>query len=107
MSDAMAVGRKLVELCRQNKALEAIDTLYSPKIVSIEAMSMPNMPARIEGIAAVRGKAEWWIGNHEVHSAKSEGPWPHSDRFIVHFAYEVTPKIGPQAGKRMVMDEAA
>ncbi len=107
MSHALAVGKKLVELCNQNKGLEAIETLYSPHIVSIEAMSVPGMAARMEGIAAVKGKAEWWFNNHEIHSAKSEGPWPHGDRFIVRFTYDVTPKSGPMANRRMTLDEAA
>lgn len=107
MSDTMAVGKKLVELCRQGKAMEAIQTLYSPNIVSIEAMSNPQMPARMEGLAAIKGKAEWWEKNHEVHSGQAEGPWPHGDRFIVRFKYDVTAKAGPMAGKRMQLDEAA
>ncbi|MGA3067391.1 MAG: nuclear transport factor 2 family protein [Tepidisphaeraceae bacterium] len=107
MSEAMDIGKKLVELCRQGKSKEAINTLYSEKIVSIEPQGGPTMPARIEGIAAVKGKADWWEKNHEVHSAKAEGPWPHGDRFIVHFTYEVTPKAGPAAGKRITMDETA
>jgi ketosteroid isomerase-like protein len=108
MSTTLEVGKKLVDLCRQGKHMEAITTLYSPKIVSVEAMSGPSTPARIEGLAAVKGKAEWWEKNHEVHSAKVVGPWPHGDRFIVQFTYEVTPKAPlPMAGKKMTMDEAA
>ena len=41
-----------------------------------------------------------------MHSAQAEGPWPHGDRFIVRFKYEVTSKAGPMAGKRMKLDEA-
>ena len=107
MASTMEVGKKLVELCRQGKAHEAIETLYSPKIVSVEAMSNPNLPQRMEGIAAVKGKNEWWEKNHEVHKAQADGPWPHDDRFIVHFQFEVTAKAGPMAGKRMNLDEAA
>lgn len=103
----LEVGKKLVELCRQGKLHEAMETLYGPNIVSIEAMSSPAMPARMEGIAAVRGKAEWWEKNHQVHSGKAEGPWPHGDRFIVHFTFDVTATSGPMAGKRMLLDEAA
>jgi hypothetical protein len=106
MSEAMEVGKKLVDLCRQGKTHDAIDTLYSPKIVSIEAHGGPSMPAKQEGIAAVKGKTEWWEKNHEVHSGKVEGPWPHGDRFIVRFTFEVTPKLGPMAGKRITIDEA-
>ena len=63
------------------------------------------MPARTEGLAGVKGKNEWWINNHEVHRAEAEGPWPHGDRFIVRFKFDVTPKAGPSSGKRMTMDE--
>jgi ketosteroid isomerase-like protein len=107
MSDTMTVGKRLVELCREQKHVEAIDELYSHDIVSVEAGAGPNMPARMEGIAAIKGKGEWWVANHEVHKAEAEGPYPHGDRFIVHFKYDVTAKAGPMAGKRFVMDETA
>ena len=107
MSDTLTVGKKLVELCREGKNMEALDTLYSPSIVSIEAGSGPNMPARMEGIEAIKGKATWWEANHEVHKAEVEGPFPHGDRFIVRFKYDVTAKAGPMAGKRFTMDEGA
>jgi ketosteroid isomerase-like protein len=107
MSDTLTVGKKLVELCKQGKNDEAMDTLYSPNIVSVEAGGGGNMPAKMEGIAAVKGKSEWWVANHEVHKAEAEGPYPNGDRFVVHFKYEVTAKAGPMAGKRFVMDEAA
>jgi hypothetical protein len=105
MSETMTVGKKLVELCRQGKIPEVLDTLYSPKIVSIEAMSSPEMPARMEGIDAIKGKNDWWLNNHEVHKVEVEGPWPHGNRFIVRFKFDVTSKAGPMAGKRMTLDE--
>lgn len=107
MSEALTVGKKLVELCREGKAMEAIKTLYADNIVSVEAMSSPAMPARMEGIEAIKGKAEWWESNHEVHNAGVEGPYPHAERFIVHFKYDVTAKGGPMAGQRMLLDETA
>jgi ketosteroid isomerase-like protein len=107
MPTTYEVGKKLVELCNQGKAMEAMTTLYAPNIVSVEAMAGPNMPARMEGFAAIKGKAEWWEANHEIHSGKAEGPWPHGDRFVVRFTYDVTAKAGPMAGKRMMLDEAA
>jgi len=107
MSDTLTVGKKLVELCQQNKNMEAIDTLFSPDIVSMEAMGGPGMPAKITGIEAVKGKNESWLANHEIHSASIEGPWPNGDKFIVRFKYDVTAKAGPMTGKRMTMDEAA
>ena len=106
-ASAMEVGKKLVGLCKEGKSMEAIESLYSPNIVSVEAMSGPQMPQRMEGFAAIKGKNEWWYKNHTVHSGQVEGPWPHGDRFIVRFTYDVTANVGPMAGKRMKMDETA
>jgi hypothetical protein len=105
-SSALEIGKKLVDLCKQNKNAEAIDTLYSPAVVSVEAGAPAGKDPKSSGIAAVKGKSEWWKNNHEVHKAEVSGPWPHGDRFIVRFTYEVTPKVGPMAGKRITMDEA-
>jgi len=107
MSDTLAVGKKLVEMCKEGKMNEAMDELYSPHIVSIEAGAPPGASARVEGIAAVKGKGEWWQANHEVHGGETEGPFPHGDRFIVRFKFDVTAKAGPMEGKRFTLDEAA
>ena len=107
MPSTYEVGKKLVDLCRQGKHMEAITTLYATNIVAIEAMAGPNMPARVEGIDAIKKKAEWWERSHEIHGGNVDGPWPHGDRFIVRFTYDVTAKEGPMAGKRMNLDEAA
>lgn len=107
MSDCLQVGKKLVSLCKAGKNLDAINTLYDPGIVSIEAMAMSGHPQRQEGIAAVKAKGEWWESSHTVHSASAEGPYPHGDRFIVHFKYDVTPTQGPYSGQRMQLDETA
>jgi hypothetical protein len=99
------VGKKLVELCKQGKHLEAVNTLYSPKVVSIEVHGNEQMPKRMEGIDAIRKKNQWWVENHEIHSGDAHGPYPHGDRFIVNFKFDVTAKAGPMAGKRMKLDE--
>ena len=106
MSDTLEVGKKLVSLCKEGKFEEATSTLYSDDIVSVEVMGSPEMPATMHGLDAIKKKGEWWVNNHEVHSAEINGPWPHGDRFIVNFKFDVTPKAGPMAGKRMTMDEA-
>ena len=105
MPNVLEVGKKLVDLCRKQKNLEAIDTLYAQNIVSVEPFTMGDMPQTQEGIKAIRGKHEWWYATHTIHSGKATGPWPHGDRFIVHFKYDVTSKEGPMAGKRMTIDE--
>jgi len=98
----MEVGKKLVEFCKKGEHIKAVEALYSPDIVSVEAVDMPNMPAEMKGIDAIRGKNQWWMDNHVVHSSTCDGPYPHGDQFIVKFAFDVTSKPSQQ---RMQMDE--
>ena len=107
MSSTFEVGTQLVDLCRHGKNAQAIESLYAPNIVSIEATPTPNFPQRLEGIEAIKGKNEWWEKNHEVHRAEARGPFPHGDRFVVYFNYDVTAKDGPMKAQRMQIDEAA
>ena len=101
---AMTIGRKLVALSQAGKGLEAIDTLYDEKIVSIEAQGSDEMPARMEGIQAIRGKSTWWYDNHEIHSSSATGPFcgHRNDQFAVCFAMDVTFK---PSGERTQMVE--
>ena len=106
--NAKQVGERLVELCNQGKHREATDELYDPNIVSVEAGSpSPDMSAEVRGLDAVHAKGDWWNANHEVHSGKTEGPYPHHDKFAVKHVFDITPKVGPMAGKRFTMDEVA
>ena len=99
---AMEIGKKLVEYCNAGKNDHAIEALYAQDVVSIEAGAPPGQSREAKGLQAVLGKSKWWAENHTVHSAKHDGPWPHDDRFIVRFTYDVTLKT---AGKRFTMDE--
>ena len=98
------VADKLVELCREGKFKEAVGTLYSNDIVSMEAGAPPGQSRESKGLDAVKGKNEWWLANHEIHSAKVEGPLVAGSHFSVAFKFDVTFK--PQ-DKRMQMDEIA
>ncbi len=42
MNETFDIGKSLVEFCRQGKGIEAINTLYSADIVSVEAMGGPS-----------------------------------------------------------------
>ena len=99
-----AVAKQLVDLCRAGKNQEAIETLYSPDIVSVEATPMPDGSREMKGMAAVVGKAQWWQANHEVHGATTEGPLVSGSNFCVRFKYDVTNK---PSGKRLTLDELA
>lgn len=100
--NTMEISRKLVELCKQGKNMEALDTLFAEDMVSVEAVAVPGMEQEAKGLAAVKEKNEWWGANHEVHSASVTGPWPNGDRFVVGYEFDVTNK---PSGKRIKMDE--
>lgn len=100
--NTIEIAKKMVGLCRQGKNIEALNTLFADDVVSVEAAAPPGMDRVARGLAAVKAKGEWWMSNHEIHSASVSGPWPHDDRFIVGFQYEVTNKPSRQ---RMKMDE--
>jgi ketosteroid isomerase-like protein len=92
----------LVELCRRGEFEKAINSLYSPDIVSVEAFEMNNMPRQTNGIEGVRKKTEWWVSNHTVHGVTVTAPFVSVDKFAVVFDMDVTNK---PSGKRMKMTE--
>jgi ketosteroid isomerase-like protein len=96
------IANDLVALCRQGKHLEVLAKYYSDDIVSVESTSGPGMPAEMKGIEAIRGKNQWWMENHEVHSGTVNGPFVGENQFAVEFSFDVTFKPN---GKRMQMNE--
>lgn len=99
------VANQLVALCRAGKFEEAMNTFYADDIISIEAVGDEQMPAEMRGIEAVRGKAAWWVGNHEVHRAEILGPYynaPNPNQFCIHMSFDVTFK---PTGEKKSMNE--
>ena len=98
------VADGLVKLCSQGKFDDAVKAFYSPEIVSVEAGAPPGQSREAKGLPAVVAKSEWWAANHEVHSAKVEGPLVAGSHFAVVFKLDVTFK--PES-KRFQMEEVA
>jgi len=96
------VANKVVELTRKQAWREAVNSLYAKDIVSVEAQGMGGDSPEKRGIEAVRGKADWWINNMEVHSFKVNGPFVAHDRLVVEYDVDVTDKNSKQ---RMQMSE--
>jgi hypothetical protein len=101
----MDIGRKLIELVKAGKAHEAIETLYAPDIVSVEAGGPPGQSRVVTGIAACLEKGQQFRARMEVHRQDAEGPFPHDDRFAVVLRYEVTPRA--PGGTRTTVTEVA
>jgi hypothetical protein len=98
----LELGTKLVALIRDGKNQEAMETLYAPDIVSVEAGGPPGMNREVQGIPACVTKGQQFRERVEVHTMTVEGPFPHGDRFAIFLAYDATPKAG---GPRMTMKE--
>jgi hypothetical protein len=98
------IGTQLVALIKAGKAHEAIETLYAPDIVSVEAGAPPGESPQVIGIPACLAKGKQFRERMEVHSQDAEGPYPHGDRFALFLHYDVTPRAG---GPRMTMKEVA
>ena len=98
------VADKLVQLCKEGKFSEAVATLYSDDIVSVEAVAPPGGLRETKGLDGVKAKGEWWVANHEIHSSVVEGPLVAGSHFSVAFKFEVTFK---PRDKRFVMEEIA
>lgn len=103
---ALEIGRRLVELCNAGRDHDAVEELYDEKIVSIEGQGSEALPARMEGLEAVRGKHAWWEDAHEVHASAATGPYAghREDLFAVHFDVDVTVR---ESGQRVRMREIA
>lgn len=103
---AMEVGQKLVEMVNSGRDGEAafVNEYYADNIVSIEGgEGSEEMPSRIEGVDAIRGKHSWWYDNNEVHGTEAVGPYigHRDDQFVVRFTLDATPK----GGERDKLDE--
>jgi hypothetical protein len=99
-----AVAKELVALCREGRNLDAVNKLYSTRIVSIEPVGNEAMPAEMTGIDAIRQKHEWWDVNNEVHSMEVNGPFLGDNQFAVQFDFDTTFK---PTGQRNRMSEMA
>jgi SnoaL-like domain len=96
------VADKLVKLCTAGKFEEAVKTLYSHDIVSVEPFAPPGQSPETKGLPGVIAKGEWWVSNHEVHSSVVEGPLVAGAYFAVTFKMDVTFK--PES-RRFKMEE--
>ncbi len=98
------VASALVKFCTEGKLDQAIEALYSPDIVSVEAGAPPGQSREAKGLAAVKAKSEFWNANHEIHSFRVEGPLVAGAHFTVVFKIDATFK--PQS-RRFQLDEVA
>ncbi|MDX2269012.1 MAG: nuclear transport factor 2 family protein [Bryobacter sp.] len=98
------IANKLVSLCSQGQFHVAMQELYSPDIVSVEAFTMDGSSREVSGIEAVMAKGQKWVEENEVHSANIEGPLVAGGHFAVTFKMDITNKA---MNMRMNIEEVA
>jgi hypothetical protein len=52
--NTIEIAKKLAELCKQGRNMEALDVLFADDVVSVEAVAMPGAQQEVKGLAAVR-----------------------------------------------------
>ncbi|MEL6170062.1 MAG: nuclear transport factor 2 family protein [Pseudomonadota bacterium] len=104
MPSTLEIGQKLVEHCQTQTEREALNTLYHPDAVSVEAHVPEGMDPVTTGIDGIHGKHDWWDANFEVHGGSVDGPYVNGDVFSVIFEIDATEKA---TGQRMPMKEVA
>ncbi len=90
------IGQKLVDLCKVGKNREAMEQLYAQDIVSIEAAAPPGKSPESKGRDGAIARNKEWEAEHEVKSAKVDGPYPNGDRFTVVFDFDLVRRSDKQ-----------
>ena len=79
------IANELVAGCREGREAANLDRLYAPDAISAEAVDM-GQGREVAGVAAIRGKHDWWNEAMEVTSSTVSDPMLHGeDRFAVVF----------------------
>lgn len=101
------VAKRLVELCRQGKNLQAIEELYADNAQQIEAMTMPGPDASrvMEGKKTILERAKQFHQSTTIHSASTSAALANGDQFICEMKLDCTASQGPMAGQRMNVSE--
>ncbi len=106
LETTLATGKRLVELMNTGEANQAIEELYTDDCEHHEATEAGEFGGITEGKQNILKAAKAWQDAHDIHSGHTDGPYPHTDRFICFMTTELTAKDGPMAGQRMTLKEA-
>lgn len=100
--DVKDIAADFVAMAKAGNSGGIGEKYWAEDVVSIEAMDGPMR--RIEGIAAARGKSEWWDAHHDITSLETFGPYVNGDEFAIRWIMDVTVK---ESGQTLHMEELA
>lgn len=98
------LATQFVELCRESRFLDALETHYADDVISVEPMDYQGMGREMHGKEAVKTKNRAWFEENDVHSSLVTGPFVGPEQFAVKYAFDWTRKA---SGERVVLDEMA
>lgn len=103
------VAKRLTELCRAGKHMDAIKELYADNARHVEAMEMPEAGCMrvTEGKSTILEKAAKFEKTTTVHSSSTGPALANGEQFICEMKMDCTSSEGPMAGQRMNMTEFA
>ena len=102
--DLNAIANELVAGCRENRAKENLDKLYTPDAVSVEAADM-GQGRETKGVEGIKAKHDWWESTMEMLDGDIRGPMFDGDnRFAVIFTMTAKER---ETGKVSDMEEVA
>ncbi len=82
------IATRLVQLCRENKNIDAVNKLYSDDIISKEPK---GSPVRSRGKRGVTAKNEEWVNSlQEIHSEEISEPLVAGNFFSVSMYFDAT-----------------
>lgn len=89
--DTLQIAARLVQLCRQNKNIDAINELYSDDIISKEPKG--SQWELTKGKADVITKNEEWVNSlQEIHSEEISDPLTAGNFFSISMYFDATYK---------------
>lgn len=94
------IAKDLAALCAEGKFNESGEKYWADDVVSVEAGGQGDPVSH--GKAAAKAKGDWFMGAHDIHGVKVEGPWVNGDQFGIRFTMDMTNK---ESGQRVSMDE--
>ncbi|HVT79381.1 MAG TPA: nuclear transport factor 2 family protein [Phycisphaerae bacterium] len=98
------LANQFVELCRQGKNFDVMETMYADSIVSVEGDGKETAGKR-----PVIDKSKRWVEVNTFHGETVSGPFfsggtDSEGQFAVYFTLDITRKA---TGERMTLEEVA
>src|ERR1700744_2807711 len=88
--NAQEVANRLVQLCRENKDIDAINELYDDNAVSIESEGSPMAGKTVGKEAILESTKRWYDSVEQLHSVHISEPLLSDNFFACRMNFDMT-----------------